>query len=113
MMLRREDILRDLEQMCLDRNDEVRVVQLYSVAPMKLLLFLTFLILSSRIDCGNLTVNPAVASSDNKKTSHFTCSLWPYQMLVGLAGVVLNSHVLRIFITERDTLVTSVNSMIW
>ena len=39
--------------------------------------------------------------------------LWFLQSLLGLVGSVLNSIVLLIFIGERQTMATSVNSMIW
>ena len=49
----------------------------------------------------------------NKPRSPRLPWLWFLQSLLGLVGSVLNSVVLLIFIGERQSMATSVNSMIW
>ena len=39
--------------------------------------------------------------------------MWSYNIFVGLIGSVLNSYILYIFISERHSMITSVNAMIW
>ena len=44
---------------------------------------------------------------------HGLSNLWPLHSLTGLLGSILNIFVLYIFISDRQTLTTSINSMIW
>ena len=81
---------------------------------MNKIFFLCYLILVSGITCGNLTSESGVKFRMRKdKQSHPIGSLWPFQLIFGLLGIILNSIVLRIFYLERHALVTSVNAMIW
>ena len=48
-----------------------------------------------------------------KNEVHVLSSFWPLQSLTGLVGSVLNIFVLYIFISDRQTLTTSINLMIW
>ena len=49
----------------------------------------------------------------SKPESHGLSKLWVLQSLLGVVGLGLNSVVLIIFVGERQTMATSVNSMIW
>ena len=49
----------------------------------------------------------------SKHESHGLSKFWVLQSLMGVFGVGLNSIVLIIFVGERQTMATSVNSMIW
>ena len=49
----------------------------------------------------------------SKPESHGLSNLWVLQSLLGVVGVGLNSMVLIIFVGERQSMATSVNSMIW
>ena len=48
-----------------------------------------------------------------KNEVHVLSSFWPLQSVTGVVGSVLNIFVLYIFISDRQTLTTSINLMIW
>ena len=52
-------------------------------------------------------------NSSERKEWQFKAWLWSYNIVVGLIGSVLNSYILYIFISERHSMITSVNAMIW
>ena len=44
---------------------------------------------------------------------HKLAHLWPLQSIVGLVGVILNSIVFYMFVSERQNMANSVNFLIW
>ena len=44
---------------------------------------------------------------------HKLAHLWPLQSIVGLVGVILNSVVFYMFVSERQNMANSVNVLIW
>ena len=48
-----------------------------------------------------------------KDPGHSLAPFWPLHSLTGLIGSLLNIFVLYIFISDRQTLTTSINCMIW
>ena len=62
----------------------------------------------------------ALTSSDTTSTTdvdnrprHKLAHLWPLQSVVGLVGVILNSIVFYMFVSERQNMANSVNVLIW
>ena len=65
----------------------------------------------------------ALTSSSNTTTNNTTdvvirprhklAHLWPLQSIVGLVGVILNSIVFYMFVSERQNMANSVNILIW
>ena len=65
----------------------------------------------------------ALTSSSNTTTNNTTdvvirprhklAHLWPLQSIVGLVGVILNSIVFYMFVSERQNMANSVNFLIW
>ena len=61
----------------------------------------------------------ALTSSDTTSTTdvdtrprHKLAHLWPLQSVVGLVGVILNSIVFYMFVSERQNMANSVNVLI-
>lgn len=83
---------------------------------MKHLRFLTLIVLIGS-SCSVAVVNNITHTSSlvkfSKPESHGLSKLWVLQSLLGVVGLGLNSVVLIIFVSERQTMATSVNSMIW
>ena len=83
---------------------------------MKHLRFLTLIVLIGS-SCSVAVVNNITQTSSlvkfSKPESHGLSKLWVLQSLLGVVGLGLNSVVLIIFVSERQTMATSVNSMIW
>ena len=83
---------------------------------MKHLRFLTLIVLIGS-SCSVAVVNNITQASSlvkfSKPESHGLSKLWVLQSLLGVVGLGLNSVVLIIFVSERQTMATSVNSMIW
>ena len=68
--------------------------------------------------CSVAVVHSNITQTSNlqkfsKPESHGLSNLWVLQSMLGVVGVGLNSMVLIIFVGERQTMATSVNSMIW
>ena len=53
-----------------------------------------------------------VTSRSSLKSQHKFSRFWPLLSSIGVVGTVFNSYVLYCFISERNTMVTSVNVMI-
>ena len=53
-----------------------------------------------------------VTSRTTLKSQHKFSRFWPLLSSIGVLGTVFNSYVLYCFISERNTMVTSVNVMI-
>ena len=53
-----------------------------------------------------------VTSPTHLKSQHRLASWWPLLSSIGVLGTIFNSLVLFCFISERNTMVTSVNVMI-
>ena len=49
----------------------------------------------------------------NTRPRHKLAHLWPLQSIVGLVGVILNSVVFYMFVSERQNMANSVNVLIW
>ena len=47
------------------------------------------------------------------RSRHKLQHLWPLQSIVGLVGVILNSVVFYMFVSERQNMANSVNVLIW
>ena len=75
-----------------------------------------------------LLLHLALTSSNNSTTTtnnnnnntnviirprHKLAHLWPLQSIVGLVGVILNSVVFYMFVSERQNMANSVNVLIW
>lgn len=61
----------------------------------------------------NHTETPWSAAEESRRKGHILSKYWPLHSLTGLLGSFLNMLVLYIFISDRETLTTSINSMIW
>ena len=84
---------------------------------MKHLRFLTLIVLIGS-SCSVAVVNTNITQTSSlvkfsRPESHGLSKLWVLQSLLGVVGLGLNSVVLIIFVSERQTMATSVNSMIW
>ena len=51
--------------------------------------------------------------SSSAQPRHKLAHLWPLQSIVGLVGVILNSVVFYMFVSERQNMANSVNVLIW
>ena len=52
-------------------------------------------------------------AEESRQKGHILSKYWPLLSLTGLLGSFLNMFVLYIFTSDRETLATSINSMIW
>lgn len=76
-----------------------------------LAIFVYFIASSSGIQVNQTELfGPAKFRSD---LGHSLATFWPLHSLTGLIGSLLNIFVLYIFISDRQTLTTSINCMIW
>ena len=64
---------------------------------------------NSTTDNNNNNNNTDVIIRPRHKLAH----LWPLQSIVGLVGVILNSVVFYMFVSERQNMANSVNVLIW
>ena len=77
--------------------------------PMLCLLLLHLALTSSSNTTTNNNNNTDVIIRPRHKLAH----LWPLQSIVGLVGVILNSIVFYMFVSERQNMANSVNILIW
>ena len=55
----------------------------------------------------------AVNDSSSKKSEHRMALAWSFNPIFGLIGTFLNSFILYMFYTERQTFIKPINAMIW
>ena len=55
----------------------------------------------------------ASLGSSSAQPRHKLAHLWPWQSVVGLVGVILNSAVFYAFIRERQNMARPVNVLVW
>ena len=77
------------------------------------LLMFIYLIVTTVGLQSNHTETSGSAVREPRRKGHLLSKYWPLLSLTGLLGSCLNMFVLYIFISGRETLTTSINSMIW
>ena len=55
----------------------------------------------------------SVETTLNNETNHKMTTAWMFNPIFGLFGTLLNSFILYIFYSERQTFIKPVNAMIW
>ena len=73
--------------------------------------WLLLLLLAASVAAAGET-NMSLGSS-SARPRHNLAHLWPWQSVVGLVGVVLNSAVFYAFIRERQNMARPVNVLVW
>ena len=57
--------------------------------------------------------NNSGSSFEKKKSDHRMAVAWAFNPIFGLIGTFLNSFILYMFYTERQTFIKPINAMIW
>ena len=57
--------------------------------------------------------NNSSSSFEKKKSDHRMALAWAFNPIFGLIGTCLNSFILYMFYTERQTFIKPINAMIW
>ena len=78
-----------------------------------MIIFVYLIVSTVGLQSNHTEINYSAAEESGKKGRHILSKYWPLHSLTGLLGSFLNMFVLNIFISDRETLTTSINSMIW
>ena len=74
--------------------------------------YITQLLLKLALVSDTSAQNLTKAEDRKLKSEHSLAVLWRFCSLGGVIGTILNGYVLYLFISERKSLLTSVNAMI-
>ena len=78
-----------------------------------MIIFIYLIVSAVGLQSNYTEISGSAAEESRKKGRHVLSKYWPLHSLTGLLGSFLNMFVLYIFISDRETLTTSINSMIW
>ena len=78
-----------------------------------MIIFIFLIVSAVGLQSNYTEISGSAAEESSEKGRHVLSKYWPLHSLTGLLGSFLNMFVLYIFISDRETLTTSINSMIW
>ena len=78
-----------------------------------MIIFIYLIVSTVGLQSNHTEISVSVTEESRKKGTHVLSKYWPLLSLTGVLGSFLNMFVLYIFISDRETLTTSINSMIW
>ena len=74
---------------------------------------LSVMLVSSLAAASEVSVSNSTVAGAGARPRHNLALAWLLQSLVGLVGVILNSIVFYMFVSERQNMANSVNFLIW
>ena len=73
----------------------------------------TILLLILMLDEISAAGNDSSSGFEKRKSDHRMALAWAFNPIFGLIGTCLNSFILYMFYTERQTFIKPINAMIW